>query len=339
MSKFITVFSLLMLAINVNVHAAFWDKGHDDDIESQWISDTLHHDDLTRHYRYLLPITSGNEKNKLPVVILLHGGTRSMNVVFNKHSGASRYWPILATKEHFILVAPNGVNVKNGNTSGNKQNWNDCRDKVKGTNSDTSADDVGFINNLIDKLSKELPVDMRRIYISGASNGGMMTYRVSTELSHKVAAAAVFIANEPNGKECNLQKDVRPVPLLIMNGTKDKLIPWHGGDAPGKTGQLYSTSETLKIWAKRNHIDLDTKTVSYIKDSNKKDGTTVEHITFKKGKDSTDLQLVKIVGGGHNVPSDLYSIPKVLEWTLLGKQNRDINGVKLAWDFLKSHSM
>jgi len=341
----ISIFSSMLIVASCNAEFITADNlaADTDRNEKLWHFGTLQHDKLARHYRYFLPenmpgnAVLSNVPEKRPMVILLHGGTRSMNLVFNKRSGASRYWPELAQQEGFILVAPNGINAKNGNASGDKQNWNDCRDRVPGTNSDTGADDVGFIARLIDELAKTLSIDTSRIYVTGASNGGMMTYRVAAELGHKIAAAAVFIANEPDGKECNQQNIAGPVPLMIMNGTKDKFIPWDGGDAPGKTGKLFSVDETINIWAARNAVNPDVHKITRIANSNKKDGSTVELIVFEKGPESADLWLYKVSGGGHNIPSDLYSVPKLMQWTLLGKQNKDINGVAEAWRFLSMH--
>lgn len=36
-------------------------------------------------------------------------------------------WVALAEEKGFVLVAPNGVNPKTGNSTGNRQQWNDLR--------------------------------------------------------------------------------------------------------------------------------------------------------------------------------------------------------------------
>ena len=84
---------------------------------------------------------------KPPMVILLHGGTGSMRSIFHPNAGGTKEWLVLAEKEGFILLVPNGTNPETGDTFGDDQNWNDHRsDSAAGQ---TTADDVGFILALL----------------------------------------------------------------------------------------------------------------------------------------------------------------------------------------------
>ena len=89
------------------------------------------------------------------------------------------------------------------------------------------VDDVGFIGALIDKLSIDYPVDPKRIYATGMSNGGMMTHRLGIELADRVAAIAPVVATV-FGDE---REPTRPVPALMINGMLDKSVPFRGGRA------------------------------------------------------------------------------------------------------------
>ncbi|MCF6193388.1 MAG: hypothetical protein L3J46_03530, partial [Kangiellaceae bacterium] len=200
-------------------------------IEQGWHKSKFKHAGIIREYRYFIP---SNYKESLPIVILLHGGTQSMKKLFSRKAGASKQWPILAEKENFVLLVPNGTNPKTLKGSGSKQNWNDCRIPEKGRRYGVVADDVGFISELIDWSTKELLTDINQVFVTGASNSGMMSYRLAMELPEKIAAVAAFIANLPADSECKANNI--PIPIMIFNGTKDPFMPWSGGELKGDGG-------------------------------------------------------------------------------------------------------
>jgi polyhydroxybutyrate depolymerase len=90
-------------------------------------------------------------------------------------------------------------------------------------------DDVGFINALLDTLAVRYPVDPRRIYVTGMSNGAMMSHRLGRELSHRIAAIAPVVGavfgDEPPARG--------PVSALIINGLLDTSVPPNGGLSQG----------------------------------------------------------------------------------------------------------
>jgi polyhydroxybutyrate depolymerase len=105
-----------------------------------------------------------------PLVILLHGGTGSMRSVFQTNAGGTKEWLVLAEKEGFVLLVPNGTNPKTGDTFGDDQNWNDHRsDSATGQ---TNADDVGFILALLDQITAQYPLDPKRIFVTGVRTAG-----------------------------------------------------------------------------------------------------------------------------------------------------------------------
>ena len=93
------------------------------------------------------------------------------------------------------------------------------------------ADDVAFISALIDRLEAGDRVDPDRVYVTGHSRGGMMTYRLGCALSARVAAIAPVSGNMATAGgsadvPCNLS---RPVSVLAIHGTGDGVIPIGGG--------------------------------------------------------------------------------------------------------------
>lgn len=83
------------------------------------------------------------------------------------------------------------------------------------------VDDVGFVSDLIEDLAKNFPIDRKRVFATGISNGGMLSYRLACELSDKIAAIAP-VAATGGITECKLK---RPVPTLHFHGKKDSCIP------------------------------------------------------------------------------------------------------------------
>ena len=92
------------------------------------------------------------------------------------------------------------------------------------------VDDVGFISALIDKLSAQYPVDPARIYVTGMSDGAMMSHRIGNELSPRIAAIAPVVG-ALFGDEA---PPTRAVSALMINGLLDKSVPPQGGPTGGR---------------------------------------------------------------------------------------------------------
>ena len=301
---------------------------------SAWHNGTLAHDGQQRYFRLYLP---AKQQERPPLVILLHGGTQSMNKIFRRHAGATREWPVLAEEAGFLLLVPNGVNVRTGDAKGNHQNWNDCRAAVAGSGAGSSADDVGFIRALIDRMATRFHIDRNRVYVTGASNGGMMSYRLAIELGDEIAAAAVFIANLPVDNEC--RQATRPVPMMIVNGTGDSVMPWNGGAVKGGGGRVQSAQETLEYWLRVNRVDRSGAQTTRLADVSGNDKSRVTRTRYPAAPGGADVLFYTVEGGGHTMPHARHLVPGLLRMTLLGHQNRDFDSVRAAWEFLRSQHL
>lgn len=208
------------------------------------VTHTLEADGLTRPFLVHAP---QDLKEKAPLVILLHGGGGSAQKVMQQ--GHGREWRALADQEGFLLIAPNGMGNRTRQPEGENQSWNDYRNN----RNDHNTDDVSFILELIDWAATTHNIDRARVYVTGASNGGMMTFRLLAEHAEVFAGGAAFIANLPAATPDALRAGP-PVPLLIMNGTEDRLMPWEGGDVGRrqKQDQVLSARATLEWWKARN---------------------------------------------------------------------------------------
>jgi polyhydroxybutyrate depolymerase len=112
-----------------------------------------------------------------PVVIGLYGHGSTIEGLRNwLHLDAT------ADREHFVAVYPEAVD----------HDWSYGRPVVNpmpAANGEP-VDDVGFIRQIIDKLVETKRADPARVYVSGVSRGGLMTYTVACALADRIAAAA-----------------------------------------------------------------------------------------------------------------------------------------------------
>ena len=271
------------------------------------------------YYLHLPPAYASSQK--LPLVLVLHGG--------GKGDGRTpaRYlrFTSLADANSFIVAYPNGVD----------DYWRDGRGYTHRGESDNSVDDVNFISRLIDHLVRESKVDPKRVYVTGLSNGGMMTLRLGCEISSKLAAIAPVIANMPKNIISTCQPDV-PLPVLLMNGTDDPLVPYGGGYVHffrKKMGEVVSTDETIAFWVKHNHCN-SVPVVRDLPDINTGDHSKVTVTTYANASGKAEVVLYTIIGGGHTLPgSDIPNRPRVL-----GQKNNDVDGAKVIWQFLSKYS-
>jgi polyhydroxybutyrate depolymerase len=91
-----------------------------------------------------------------------------------------------------------------------------------------SADDVGFISRLVDRLSTEVRVDRSKVFAAGVSSGAAMAYRLACELSDRFTAVA-STAGQLDLQSC---QPARPVSILEMHGTADTITSYaRGADA------------------------------------------------------------------------------------------------------------
>jgi polyhydroxybutyrate depolymerase len=258
---------------------------------------------------------------KLPLVLVLHGGGKGDGLTPAKHLGFTS----LADTKGFIVVYPNGIDTY----------WRDGRGYTHRGESHNSVDDVGFISKLIDHLVRENNADPKRVYVTGISNGGMMTLRLGCEISSKVAAIAPIAANIPKKIVGSCQPNL-PLPILLMNGTEDPLVPYNGGQVHffrKKMGEVISTSETVAFWVDRNRCSTSPE-VNEIEDHNRRDRSQVKVFTYANPNNANEVILYSIEGGGHTLPgSDTPNRPRILGW-----KNNDIRGAEVIWEFFNRHS-
>jgi polyhydroxybutyrate depolymerase len=179
---------------------------------------SLMHNGVDRPYIVYTP-PGYNTDLSHPVIIALHGGGGNPEQ-FRDSNGLQEE----AAKAGMVLVYPSGVP---GNRLKQLRTWNAgkcCAGAVA-----KNSDDVGYIRQIIDNLPYDYNIDKARIYVTGHSNGAQMAYRLSCELSDRIAAIAP-VAGQAVTLSCN---PARAIPILHIHGTADKCATYDGAEKCG----------------------------------------------------------------------------------------------------------
>lgn len=241
---------------------------------------------------------------KLPVLIVLHGGGGNA-----KNAEEMTQLTPFAAKNNFIVVYANGTGARRSPFL----TWNSgncCAYAYE-----NKVDDIDFISKMIDALVKDENADPKRIYVTGMSNGGMMTHRVGVELSDKVAAIAPVAA----ALNCDLQTG-SPVPILMIHGDADQHVLIGGGKTTkGVEADRIDTSleHGVAWWLKRN--------------KNSSEGETIQEgiLTTTTHTGKAPVKTVVIGGEGHTWPGGK-------AWRNAADQpTQEVSANRLIWDFVK----
>lgn len=316
--------SFITLAAILIVNIGSCKKDNNDSPDNDYTS-TIMWDGLKRTYLTHLP-PDYQEIGPMPLLLALHGGGGNAEAMVKLTKGGLN---ILADKEGFVVIYPNGI----------EKNWNDGRsgEETNYRTHEENIDDVGFISELIDYLIKNLNIDSKRVYITGMSNGAMMTLRLGCELSDKIVAIAPVAGNMP----LNLSSICSPehrVSVMLIAGTDDPLMPFEGGDITGpfgivKLGKVLSAEETITLWVNSDNC-ISSPVTSEEPDLDPTDGTLVNMTAYTGCEDSTEVMLYTIENGGHTWPGGY----QYLSRGIIGNTCMDINANEIIWEFFMRHS-
>jgi polyhydroxybutyrate depolymerase len=195
--------------------------------------ETIRHDGEDREYFLHVPDTEPDESG-MPLLFNFHGfaGTAESQLEWSDFRS-------LANEHGFLLVYPQGTEM-NG-----VSHWNSA---LPGPSNKSTADDFGFIEAIITRLSNQHSVDAGRIYATGYSNGGFMSYSLACYKSDVFAAIAPVsstMLNEFDG-DC---APTRPVPVISANGTRDDTVPYNGGQEG-----YQAIDDVVDYWVNHNNI-------------------------------------------------------------------------------------
>jgi len=252
----------------------------------------------------------------MPVVLAFHGGLANADNMV-RFSGLSDK----ADEAGFIAVYPYGTGRLQRMLTFNGGNC--CGQAM--TN---GVDDVEFTRRLLDELAAAVTIDPKRVFATGMSNGGIMAYRLASELSDRIAAIAP-VGGPMGTQDC---RPKRPVSIIHFHGTDDDFAPFNGGRGTGLSGtQFFSVAHSIAAWVAADGCPPEPVTTAL--PDKAADGTTVRRTTYGPGRDGAEVVLIVIDGGGHTWPG------RESRLSSLGKSTRDISANDLMWDFFQRHPL
>ncbi len=248
----------------------------------------------SRKYTVEVPKNYDPKKKKYPLIVSLHG--------FTGNGAAQKgFFPLadLAEKHGFLYSYPSGIG----------RSWNAtnaCCDFAR------RHDDSSYLRNFILWAAGKYNIDKKRIYITGLSNGGFMSYRMAMDHSDLVAAIAPFAG--VGFKKWPAQPK-HPVSVLHIHGTKDNVIKWKGGFILASS--YPGAEENFENWRKFNKCDKSVD-VSKLKidltRTVKGSETSSKRYTNKDGSVVTELW--RVDNGAHVTPPSGEARERIVKWLL-----------------------
>ena len=237
-------------------------------------------------------------KGPRPTVIMLHGGGSGPEQEM-RLSGLGELGP----REGFVAVFPEGKgklwNFFPPGTENHKYRL--FLEHLGGV-----PDDVAFIKTLVSNLVQGGITDPDRIYVAGRSLGGAMTLRLACVDAGSFAAIGLLIAAMPvvTGSVCHPQ---RAVPLLAINGTKDRVLPYKG-ERNGGVDVLWSTRRLVDFFRELSGCEGSIRHPARV-------GTPELYVVIEAWTNCTSpVVLYTVVDGGHEVPKALNATQTLLDF-------------------------
>jgi polyhydroxybutyrate depolymerase len=267
----------------------------------QNIVSTFLHDGEVREFEVHLP-PGFDAAMTWPLVINMHGlGSNRVEQRF--YSGFN----VVADTGDFLVVYPQGLEVNFGGQV--LPHWN--------ANFGTGVDDVGFLSRLIDTLVQNYNVDPDRVYSTGMSNGGFMSYTLACELSEKITAIA-SVTGSMTALALFGCDPGKPVPVMQIHGTADPVVDFNGPPA---------IDDVVDFWVQNGGCD-PLPMVEMIPDIDMSDGTTTERMIYEGCEEGAEVWYYVVDNGGHTWPGS-FPIPAS------GNTSKDFLATTHIWDFFK----
>ncbi|HON09696.1 MAG TPA: PHB depolymerase family esterase [Chitinispirillaceae bacterium] len=219
-----------------------------------------------------------------PLVISMHG----MGGNGSQQRQMSRF-DQLANKENFVVVYPDGLNSQ----------WD-----IMGST------DVNFLLALIDTMHARYGIDLNRVYATGFSMGGMMSYKLACSAADKIAAigpVAGYPLGGMMGRSCS---PARPVPIIHIHGSKDSVVFFSG------------LASYINQWVEKNGCPGTAQITQPYPES--KPSSKVKKEYYGVCNQGSEIIVLTVEGMEHAYPGSFGS--------------SDINASEEVWAFFKAHS-
>jgi polyhydroxybutyrate depolymerase len=270
--------------------------------------------DLERSYLLYTPPGVENARQPRPLVLVFHGGGGTAQGIA-REVGRSLHG--IADREGFFVAYPHAID----------KIW-DFGAGLISDSLEVRVDDRAYFAAVLDELSSTRPIDRQRVFATGISRGGQASYFVACVFPDRIRAIAAVTMPMPTFM-LGLCDNSASIGVAVLNGTKDPLVPYDGGQITvgrKERGEVMSTDDTIDFWRTRNRCS-ETPSGNSIVD-HKQDRMQVFKTSWEDCEYDPVL-LYRIEGGGHTWPSGRQYLPRFL----VGPVNRDIDAASEIWTF------
>ncbi len=268
------------------------------------VTDSLMSGGNMRHYHLYLPknYIPGSSR---PLILNFHGYGSNASAEQNY----TKFMPVADTAG-FLIVYPEGTIDGTG-----KQYWNAGIPGLPQT-----PDDVAFVSSLIDALHTRYNINTNKVYATGLSNGGYMSYRLAWKLSDKIAAIASVSGSmgPPDFAKCD---PPRPIPIMEIHGTSDNVVVYNGSAIAMNIDTL------MQFWVAKDHCFPISDPLN-LPDIDPSDGSNVIHFIWSAEIANINCELYRITGGAH------------VNWPGAGPgNNMDFSASPTIWQFFNRYQL
>jgi len=266
---------------------------------------------------YVVHLPSGIVPRKPSALVLAFHGHLGTGAGQARLSGLDA----LADRFGFIVVYPDGID----------RSWNDGRSTVI-----SKTDDLGFVRALLDDLTHRYPIDAKRVYATGMSNGAMFVQYLACNFADRIAAIAPVAGPLPADDRASCRPS-RAISVLEIHGTADPIVPYGGGAvknyrARGNGGVVLSVAETIAFWA-HNAGCSDAPRTERLAPVAPADGTGVVKTTFADCRRGAAVTSYAIDGGGHTWRGGWAYMPRFL----IGTTSDQLDASRAIVEFFLAH--
>lgn len=268
------------------------------------------HDGVWRDYWVHLP-QSYVGSHSFPLIVNLHG--------FGSDAESQAIYTAMnqvADTAGIIIVYPQGI-LGELPWLGKNTHWNAFFNE--------EVDDLGFLDRLLDRLLGTYAIDPARIYVTGHSNGGFMSYLLACERSDRIAAVA-SVAGSMHNTQFRHCQPLYPVPILLIHGTEDRTIKFDGSSHYASVDQL------VDFWVETYSCSPQAETI-HLPNLDTQDQSTVSVRYFSSCENgSTEVHVYHIQNGGHTWPGTTEYFEQI------GVVNQDIHASEVIWEFFRRYT-
>jgi polyhydroxybutyrate depolymerase len=297
--------------------------------------------------RYLVYAPAHRPKRPLPVIFVFPGRSASAESIaaYDTHTR----FEALADRDGFVVVYGNGLPDPDPTheklTAPQGGFLRGCLEP----HADEGVD-VDYVRRILDQLQTELPIDRKRVYATGISAGGGLSFQLALEAPDVVAAIAPVagLPFQPSGPwlhGCHPRPGHERVSIAMVAATDDPQISYEPGPSrayplaryPGmeKTRDAWLAALGLSGPPEIDELPDRVTGDSYEPQTGRRT-STVERQRYRAGPDGRELWFYKAIGMGHAWPNPTQSLPILWDW--LGKTNQDIDFADEAWRFFQRHA-